>query len=147
MDTTQTGLNHEQLDSLATLHTRTVDARAGFATMVEKAEPHFRAIARRFHDLHDQHATQLAALLETHGRAPDRDGSFMSTVNTMVVSARALFDEIDEDVMDQVRDGERHVLTAMDDAYSAIPSPTVSKAVERMERELTALLDETRHLD
>lgn len=147
MDTIPTNLTDDQLDKLAVLHTRTVDARAGFETMVEKAEPHFSPIAKRFRDLHDLHATELAALLEAHDREPDRDGSFMATINTMVVSARAFFDEIDEDVMDQVRDGEKYVLNAMDEAHAAIPSQSVMTAIQRMKNELTALLDETRHLD
>lgn len=140
-------LTDEQLDRLATLHTRTVDARAGFGTMVEKAEPDFRAVVVRFRDLHERHAAELGALLEVNGRRPDRNGSFMATINTLVVSARALLDGIDEDAMDRIRDGERHVLDAMDDALAAIHVAPARMAVDRMKGELTTLLDETAHLD
>jgi hypothetical protein len=146
MHTHESRLTSERIDRLADAHTRTVDARAGFATMVQKAEPRFRGIAQRFHDFHDSHASELAAILEAQGRTPDGDGSFMSSVNTLVVSARAFLDEIGEDVMDQVRDGEKHVLKALDDARADMDNATVQKAVARMKAELTALLEDTRHL-
>ena len=147
MTASPASMTEAQLDDLATAHTRTVDALAGFETMVEKSEPEFRDVAIRFRDLHKRHAAQLGAMLEAQGRRPDTDGSFMATVNTLVVSTRAFFDEIDEDVMEQVRDGERHVLNALSDAHAAVSDPSHRNAINQMRRELVTLLDQTRGLD
>jgi hypothetical protein len=68
-------------------------------------------------------------------------------LNRAVVSARAFLDEIDEDVMDQVRSGERHVLGAFDAALDAGLPERDRAQVGAMRGELAALLDETRHLD
>lgn len=132
------------LDSLAHAHIRTVDALAGFEKMVQKAEPEFRATAARFRDLHRAHASVLATLLQQHGRRPDPDGSFMAVVNRLVVTTRALFDDIDGDVMAQVRDGEDHVLAAYREAESAVPFPVLKSSIAALRTELESLLAETR---
>ena len=135
-------------EALRTLQTRTADALAGYVKMVEKAEPEFRPVAERFRAIHDRHNAALSAMLIRHGVEPDADGSFMGTVNKAVVSMRALFDEIDEDVMDSIRDGENHVLTAFDDAITATGMPPADVTELRdMRDELTVLLQDTRHLD
>jgi hypothetical protein len=132
------------LDSLAHAHTRTVDAQAGFEKMVQKAEPAFRATAARFRDLHRAHAAVLATLLQQHGRRPDPDGSFMAVVNRLVVATRALVDDIDGDVMAQVRDGENHVLAAYREAENAVPFPVLKSSIAALRTELESLLAETR---
>ena len=130
------------LDALETLHDRTVDVLAGFETMVDKAEPAFRPIAERFRELHRRQATALAALVTAGGRTPDADGTFMSTVNRTVVSLRALFDEIDEDVMAQVESGERNVLDAFDAALAQDQTADTRAALASMRQDLTHLLAE-----
>lgn len=135
-------------EALLALQRRTADALAGYVTMVEKAEPEFRPVVERFRALHDRHNAALSAMLIRHGAGPDADGSFMGTVNKAVVSVRAFFDEIDEDVMDSIRDGENHVLTAFDEAISATGMPPADVTDLRdMRDELTVLLQDTRHLD
>ena len=135
-------------DALLTLQRRTVDALAGYVTMVDKAEPAFRPVAERFRALHDRHNAALTATLIRHGIEPDADGSFMGTVNKAVVSLRALFDEIDEDVMDSIRDGENHVLQAFEDAITSSGMPPADVTELRdMRDELTVLLQDTRHMD
>ncbi len=131
---------HATSDTLETLYTRVVDARAGFETMVEKAEPEFRPTAIAFLDLHTAHAREIAALVTRHGGTPDADGSLMSTVNRAVVSVRAMFDEIDDDVMSQIRDGEGHVLDAFDEAIRAEPHPDHARRLSEMRAELSDLL-------
>jgi hypothetical protein len=111
------------LDAIATLHTRSVDALTGYAKMVEKAEPAFRPVADAFRSLHARHADGLARMLADHGHAPDKDGSFMGMVNRTVVSLRAMFDTIDNDVLTAVHNGETHVLDAFDAALAtALPA-------------------------
>jgi hypothetical protein len=134
-------------DAFVTLHLRTVDALKGYVKMVEKAEPEFRPVARRFHDLHARHAAALAGKLATMGVAVDPDGSLMGTINETVVGLRAFFDEIDEDVMSNIRNGEGHVLDAFDEVQKVDLSPEDASDVSAMRDELVALLDETRGLD
>jgi hypothetical protein len=138
----------EATDALRSLQIRTADALVGYVKMVEKAEPEFRPVAERFRGLHDRHNAALSAMLIRHCAVPDADGSFMGSVNKAVVSMRALFDEIDKDVMDNIRGGENHVLTAFDDAIAATGMPPADVTELRdMRDELTALLQDTRHLD
>ncbi len=127
-------------DALANLHTRTVDVLAGFEKMVEKAEPSFRPVAIRFRDIHARHAAVLAPMLAMLGRTPDTDGSFMSAVNRSVVTLRALVDEIDADVVGQIRSGEQNVLDAFDDAIAASPEKGHPDLAD-MRAELQAALD------
>ena len=131
----------DALDSLALAHTRTVDALAGYETMIEKAEPEFRPVAIRFRDLHRNHAASLAGMLRAHGRNPEDDGSFMSTVNKVVVSLRAMFDELDQDAMGQIRSGEQHVLDAYREAESKAASAADRSALSRMRGSLEALIE------
>ena len=124
-------------DALLALQRRTADALAGYVTMVDKAEPEFRPVAERYRAIHDR-----------HGVEPDADGSFMGTVNKAVVSLRALFDDIDADVMDSIRNGENYVLEAFDDAIGAAGMPPADVTLLRdMRDELVVLLQDTRHLD
>ncbi len=139
--------DQKALSALVTLHQRTVDARAGFDAMVEKAEPAFRPIALSFQDLHSRQAVQIAELIVRAGGEPDPDGTFMSTVNRVVIATRAFFDQIDADVMDQVRTGEDHVLAAFQDCLDDPVDSVTDTTLRRLHDELTALLATTRQLD
>ena len=133
-------LDEDTLDRVVHAHTRTVDALAGFDTMVRRAEPEFRPVAMRFQEAHRRHAEGLSALIEANGRSADEDGSFMSTVNRLVVSTRAFFDEIDADVMKQIRDGEEYVTEALREVEEG-PAPTqLTERARAMRVELEELL-------
>lgn len=134
-------------DAVAKAHVRTVDAAAGFDKMVEKAEPRFRPVAERFLALHQRHAMILAQMLAEAGQVPDTDGSFMGTVNRAVISTRALFDEVDEDTMDEVRRGEKTIVRAYEEALEQPLPKHMSDAVAQMLSELNDMLAQTRHLD
>ncbi|MDR7125046.1 DUF2383 domain-containing protein [Pseudotabrizicola sp. 4114] len=135
-------------DALLALQRRTADALAGYVTMVDKAEPAFRPVAERYRAIHDRHNAALTAMLIRQGVEPDADGSFMGTVNKAVVSLRALFDDIDSDVMDSIRNGENYVLEAFDDAIGSAGMPPADVTLLRdMRDELVVLLQDTRHLD
>jgi hypothetical protein len=134
-------------DALVTLHLRTVDALKGYVKMVEKAEPEFRPVAKVFHDLHERHAAALAGMLATMGVTVDADGSLMGTINETIVSMRAFFDEIDEDVLSSIRNGEDHVLDAFDEVLKAELSVEDAAAVSAMRDELVELLDDVRPVD
>lgn len=130
-------------DHLRALHTRIVDAKAGFDVMVDKAEPGFRDVAVSFRDMHERHAGAVADML--HGDV-DADGSIMGTVNKAMVSLRAWFDDIDEDIMDQVRQGEAHVLDAFRTAEQHSSQGDEARLIA-LRAELEDLLDRTAHLD
>ncbi len=131
---------------LVALHRRTVDDIAGFAAMVDRAEPDFRAVAQRFHDLHRRHAAELALILRERGVEPDADGSFMATVNKVVVGVRSLLDDIDGDVMHQVRSGEEWTLDAFDRAVAAMKDDPAEARLHEMRAELAELLAKTSDL-
>ncbi|MGP3696683.1 ferritin-like domain-containing protein [Rhodobacter sp. NSM] len=131
------------LQALETLHLRCVDVLAGFETMVGRAEPEFRPTAERFRDLHRAQAGELAEMIARFGRNPESDGSIMSKVNRAVVSLRSMIDGIDGSILDQIRDGEQHVVDAFDDALGEGQPLDVTARLRSMRRELCLLLFET----
>jgi Domain of unknown function (DUF2383) len=133
-------------DALMSLYDRTVDSVQGYEKMVEKAEPSFRETAEQFRALHARHAEHLALLLGNLGFEASGDGTIMGTVNRAVVTFRSFFDDIDEDVMDQVRSGEDWVLKAFDEAIAEHDGLGVAGELRVMKAELTELLDQTRTL-
>lgn len=127
-------------DALSALHNRTVDTIAGYRTMVDKAEPSFRATPEAFLALHVRHADILARMLARHDRVADADGTFMGTINRAVVSVRAMFDDIDDDLMSAIRNGESHVLTAFDTAMQHTLPHNDAEELATMRGELSAQL-------
>jgi uncharacterized protein (TIGR02284 family) len=137
---------NESLDSLIDLHTSSVDTLRGFQKMAEKAEPSFRPVVEGFCAMHIRHAARLDTMVREMGGVPDADGSFMGTVNRAVVTLRATFDDIDADLMDNIRNGEETVLAAFDRAMqTSLPQGHV-QALTQMRAELSAMLNETAHL-
>ena len=134
----------DSLNTLSQLHTLSVDTRRGFSKMVEKADSSFQPTAERFSALHGRHVARLDVMVREMGGVPDADGSFMGTVNTVVVSLRSLFDTIDRDVMDRVRSGEEKVLTEFENAIAASLPQGHREALIEMKAELTGLLQDTR---
>jgi hypothetical protein len=133
-------------EALMALYDRTVDSVKGFATMVDKAEPAFRDTAERFRALHARHADTLARLLADAGVETKAGGTVMGTFNQAVVTFRAFFDDLDEDVMDQVRSGEDWVLKAFDVAILEQAGAGAADELRSMQAELAALVAETLHL-
>jgi hypothetical protein len=133
-----------EVAALSALSVRSLDSVKGFARMVESAELEFRDTAERFRALHAHHADALARMLVDLGVKADADGGVMGLVNQAVVTFRAFFDDIDEDVMDQVRSGEDWILKSFDAAIAeAAGSVTDLRA---MRAQLTDLMADTRDL-
>ena len=142
--TDATAARSEAWDAVATARTRTLDALAGFEKMSEHAEPDFAPIVQAFVELHSRHGEDLTRLLADNAEAPDEGGSIMGTVNRVVVATRALFDEIDEDVLTQIHSGERHVVEAYEAAADAdLPDPSRQK-MSVLLVELREILEDTR---
>jgi uncharacterized protein (TIGR02284 family) len=146
LPTSEAQANLERHRALAALHDRNVDMARGYAKMVEKAEPSFRETAERFRALHALHADALARMLSDQGIDANPDGTFMGTVHTAVVTIRAFFDDIDEDVMDQIRSGEDALLQAYDDAIQENAAQGFAATLQQMQAEVRATLAATRHL-
>jgi hypothetical protein len=127
--------------SLERLQTRMVDALSGYDKMAEHAEPGFRPTVDAFRALHQTHIDRIAPLLGRKSRS--QAGSIMGTVNRVVVATRAIFDEIDEDVLEEIRSGEGHVLDAFDEALSNTTDSTLTEALAAMRQELVELLAST----
>ena len=146
MTTDATVTTEDELDAMHVLHTRIIDTLAGFDKMADLAEPSFRATVGAFRNLHARHEVEVARLLTEAGQVADADGSFMGTVNRAVVVARALFDEIDTDVMSQVRSGEQYVLDAFDQAIGHTGDSRRVARLRAMRREVEEQLAQARSL-
>ncbi len=71
----------------------------------------------------------------------------MGAVNRMVVATRALFDDIDADLLSQIHSGEGHVVAAYEQALATnLPGPAHDRLAEML-AELNALLADTRPVD
>ncbi|MBV2358392.1 PA2169 family four-helix-bundle protein [Thalassococcus sp. CAU 1522] len=122
---------------------RIIDTGNGVRMLVDGADGDFAPAARKFHDLHDDHADRLRRLMSEAGLDPTRQGSFMTALNWSVVAARALPSGTDDDAMPRLRESEKHVLAAFDDAIGAVEHPSVRKGLRAMRDELVSLLDRT----
>lgn len=143
-DSDATAARNEAWDAVATARTRTLDALAGFEKMSEHAEPEFAPIVRAYVELHRRHGDELTRLLADNARTPDEGGSMMGTVNRMVVATRALFDEIDEDVLAQIHSGERHVVEAYEAAVNSNLPDQAREEMSMLLVELREILEDTR---
>lgn len=136
-------LASEQDVTLIGIHDRTLDSVRGFAKMVETADPMFHDVAERFHSLHAHHAERLVKLLTQRGIGADAGGAAIGPVSETAAAFRTFFDDIDEDVMDQVRSGENWVLKSFDDAIKAQGEDSLAAALREMRDEVVSLLADT----
>lgn len=106
-------------DALAKLQVRITDTLAGYDEILDRAEPDIRPLMKEFCTAHTAHEAELSTRLRKHGCVPDEDGSFFSTVQRLVIKTRAVFDDIDEDVLNSVIKGEERILSLYDAAIAA----------------------------
>lgn len=136
------GPENDGLDRLAEVHTRVLDTIGGFQKLIEKAEPEFAPIAQAFHDMHARHEREVAAYLSKAGRNPQDDGSFFGSVNKAVVEMRSWFTDIDHNAMEQVKEGEKHVLEAYHEARDSAQSIEANAILMRHTEEIDRLMSE-----
>lgn len=105
----------EALDLVAEAHTRVRDTVEGMEKLVEKAEADFKPTAQTLLTMHRRHEADLHAYLTDQGHDAQADGSVFGSVNRAVVEVRSWVDDISDNVMQDVKEGEKHVL----DAYRA----------------------------
>jgi hypothetical protein len=70
----------------------------------------------------------------------------MSTVNKAVATTRALFDDLDTDVLKQVADGEQNVLDAFSGAIEEHDDGRTREELVEMRQTLEALISEARQM-
>jgi uncharacterized protein (TIGR02284 family) len=130
----------EYRDALAKLQVRIKDTLAGYDEILERAEPGVRPLMEKFSAAHTAHEAELAARLRKHGCVPDEDGSFFSTVQRIVIKTRAVFDDLDEDVLNSVIKGEERILSLYDAAITAARDEGEIALLSRQRGELHELV-------
>ncbi|WP_425092160.1 DUF2383 domain-containing protein [Tropicimonas sp. S265A] len=101
--------------AITDLATDIVDVMRGYKTMQERAEDDLRPIVERLHTLHSHHASALFRVLETYGGEPDKAGSIMGVVHSVVATARDWTGSLDTSALPQILAGEKQVINS----YSA----------------------------
>lgn len=106
-------------EELAKLQVRIKDTLAGYDEILKVAERDIAPLMAQFYEAHKAHEVELSQRLRTHGCVPDDDGSFFSSVQKAVIKTRAVFDDIDEGVLNSVIKGEERILLLYDEALAA----------------------------
>jgi uncharacterized protein (TIGR02284 family) len=137
----------ERTESLASLHTALVDSRNGYEEALDDAEGcGLSGLFREMIALRDRHTAELARVLASHGREPDRDGSFMSTVHRTIIKVRSLFAELDESILPGLIDGEERILGYYDEAAAEAAGAPYAGIIEQQRQLLRDKLDQMRAL-
>ena len=89
------------------------DAIEGYEKMLEKVEASFQPTVSGLLLHHRAARDDLDALLQTRGVAVDDDGSVMGVVHKTVVALRSLVDDVDEDFIPGIVDGETQALQSL----------------------------------
>lgn len=131
-----------QLAVLQRLLNSTTETHAWFDEIAERAEPGFRHVAVKFRGLHVEQRDRIAAIITAVGGTPEASGGLRASINRSSVSLRALFEEIDGDMMRSVEDAEAELLAEFDAALSALGPSRYREELEQMKGELVALLSE-----
>lgn len=130
----------ERVRLIGETHTRVLDTIAGFEKVVEKAEPDFKSVAETYLYLHRKHERDLAAYLTKCGYEPANDGSFFGTVNKAVVEMRSWFEDVSDNIMDRIIQGEKHVIEAYENARSVGQTVDANAMLTRHIEDIDALM-------
>ena len=103
--------------SLVSLHTAILDALNGYDEAIKRAErPDLKAIFQRVQAVHERAHAELHEALRAKGLAPDHSGSFMSTVNKAIISARSALIGLDDGSLSSFASGEERIVEDYDKA-------------------------------
>ncbi|MEO1140308.1 MAG: DUF2383 domain-containing protein [Pseudomonadota bacterium] len=141
LDTTE-----EFRNDLAKLQVRITDTLAGYDEILKEAEPEIEPLMQRFTQAHQQHEAELSERLRSHGCAPDTDGSSFSLVQRAVIKTRAVFDDMDDDILHAVVRGEERIVRLYDDALNTAQTAEDTALLQMQREQVTDLLDEARRL-
>ncbi|MBE9637405.1 DUF2383 domain-containing protein [Salipiger mangrovisoli] len=129
-----------QLELLYHLQARSIGARGWFDEMVEKADPEFRFVAVRFHGLHVEQVQRLTALITAVGGDADPSDNLSAALKRASLSVRAVFGDIDGDMMSRIRESEAKVLAGFTEVIKAIEPSRYRDELVQMQAELQDLL-------
>jgi len=135
---------------LMKLHTQVIDAVRGYED-AEKAtsQADIGALCIDLRHVHVRHAHELAGSLAELGQRPDSDGSFMSLVHKAVISARVSLTADDTSILPGLRDGEKRIVAAYDDALcEAEINPTeLGGHIDLLRRQRAAAVENVTKID
>lgn len=134
----------DNLKELATLQVRHTDAANGYQKGVENADAEMKPMLESLVELHDRSAGEAADILKAHGGEPDDDGSWMSWVHETIMSVRGTFDDIDQDVIPGIIDGEQRILDQIgtvlsQDVWTEAERATIEAQRDRINSALASL--------
>ena len=124
---------------------RSLDARAGYETMLSRCSDGFRPVVERFLELHGRHADTLGRILAEAGQMPGGE-TMMSVVNRTVVAVRGVFGEIGLEAVESIRDGEIRVCEGLKAAADQPLPETARGEISTMRKEIDVALNEIAHL-
>lgn len=139
------GVEETEFDERAAkVHTRVLDVIRGYEELAERAEPDLKPLVERMLMLHRAHHDQLHILLESRGHPPDERGSFMSIIQENVMRVRSWFDDMDRDLIPQIKMGEEQLMELYDQAIETGPAGDLDRGTLEAQRE--ALAREVAHM-
>ncbi len=94
------------MNALHDVHTANNDVLKGYLELSARAEPEIKGVIGRLTDLHQRHASELAAELVRMRETTQDDTSLQGTLNKAVVIMRDWVSDLDRDVLPNVRAGE-----------------------------------------
>jgi uncharacterized protein (TIGR02284 family) len=130
-------------DDLKSLHTALVDSRHGYQEALDDADgkgmtPLFRSMI----DLRTAHINELDSQLQALGEAPDRDGSFMSTVHRTVIKVRSVLTGLDERILPGLIDGEQRIVGYYDEVLKSAPAGELSRLLQAQRSAVQSMIAE-----
>ena len=144
MNTYSANVSDQALAAVSSLATDLADVISGYRTMIGKAEGDLIPVVERLLALHEAHAARVMEMLVELGGDPEQAGSFMGTVHSAVAHARDLTGTLDGSAIDNVLDGEGHILDSYRDALSGTEghpeiSGEISKQYQALREHVAAL--------
>lgn len=109
-------------EKAAKVHTRVLDVIQGYEELARRAESDLEPLARRMLALHKAHHEQLHVVLEARGHPPDDKGSFMGVMQRHGMRVRSWIDDMDRDLIPNIRMGEQQLIELYDEALAAAPA-------------------------
>lgn len=133
---------------LARLHARLVDILNGYDTLSRRAEPDLMPHVETLVALHRDHHADLDQIMRETGQEPDEDGTYLTHVHRSVVVMRDVFDELDEDVLPQIVDGEERLLELYDETIEDAPQGAPARRILLdQQAELAEMVADLRRID
>jgi len=104
-------------DQLIKLHTTLIDAQQGYEQALKDTnDSHIANLSRSMIALREQHHIELHGALLEAGATPDDSGSFMSTVQRVVIDIRSTVTGLDTGALPSFIRGEEQIIGLYDDA-------------------------------